>query len=99
MGTEGLNGPGGSNSLLVPHTRPSGELWGGHPGYLRSLSSSPGTLDVRGSSPHTWRPAPLQIKRKYPQMGELAAMLEEGTLEKAAKGLWGTSSKPGRYSK
>jgi len=41
----------------------------------------------------------LQVKRQYPQMGELASMLEEGTLEKAAKGMWGASSKPNRYSK
>jgi hypothetical protein len=32
-------------------------------------------------------------------MGELAAMLEEGVLEKAARGVWGSSRKEGRYSK
>jgi hypothetical protein len=37
--------------------------------------------------------------KKYPQMGELAAMLEEGVLEKAARGVWGASRKEGRYSK
>lgn len=28
-----------------------------------------------------------------------AAMLEEGVLDRAARGVWGTSSKPDRYSK
>ena len=28
-----------------------------------------------------------------------AAMLEEGVLERAARGVWGASSKPDRYSK
>ncbi|EFN54551.1 hypothetical protein CHLNCDRAFT_58189 [Chlorella variabilis] len=37
--------------------------------------------------------------KRYPQMGELAAMLEEGVLEKAARGVWGASRKEGRYSK
>ena len=41
----------------------------------------------------------LQVQKQYPQLGELAAMLEEGVLEKAARGMWGTSSKEGRYSK
>ena len=56
--------------------------------FLRPLSHPPACL-----------PACLQVQRQYPQMGELAAMLEEGVLEKAAKGMWGTSSKEGRYSK
>ena len=40
-----------------------------------------------------------QAGKRYPQMGELAAMLEEGVLEKAARGVWGASRKEGRYSK
>lgn len=38
-------------------------------------------------------------KRTYPQLAELATLLEEGALEKAAKGMWGASSKPNRYEK
>lgn len=38
-------------------------------------------------------------KKIYPQLSEMANLLEEGTLEKAAKGMWGSSSKPERYSK
>ena len=51
--------------------------------------------------PHTLGCVALcpQVKRQYPQFGELAALLEEGVLDRAAKGLWGTSSKPGRFSK
>jgi hypothetical protein len=41
----------------------------------------------------------MPVKRQYPQMAELAAMLEEGVLERAARGVWGASSKPDRYSK
>lgn len=44
-------------------------------------------------------PACLQNKRTYPQLAELATLLEEGALEKAAKGMWGASSKPNRYEK
>lgn len=32
-------------------------------------------------------------------MGELAQLLDEGVLERAARGVWGTSTKPGRYTK
>lgn len=38
-----------------------------------------------------WLALPLHVLQ--------AAMLEEGVLERAARGVWGTSSKPDRYSK
>ncbi len=41
----------------------------------------------------------LQARRQYPQMGELAALLEEGVLEKAARGVWGVSRQKGRYDR
>lgn len=61
------------------------------------LVSAPAPHSAAPRAPHA--PAAPQVKKAYPQMGELAAMLEEGALEKAAKGVWGASTKPGRYSK
>lgn len=38
-------------------------------------------------------------RRNYPQMAELAVLLEDNVLQKAVSGMWGTSTKKDRYSK
>lgn len=61
----------------------------------RRSTHLPGGHHQRPASHHT------ALACKTPALCPIsqAAMLEEGVLERAARGVWGASSKPDRYSK